>query len=318
MRRAVARDFARLPGARVVMTLDDRFEDEAGPWATARVGPGQEEERFLDLAVEADYTILIAPETGGVLARRTRALERAGVTLLGSSSEAIELTGDKLRLAAHWTQRGIVTPECRIVRPAEGLPEDLSYPAVLKPVDGAGSVDTYLIPSAALLPEGALGMPQALLQPWVRGVPMSASFLVAVGGWPTLIGVGRQWVRLKEGRRFVYRGGTVPFPGAPEDPMLRRALSVVPGLRGFVGLDFLWDEEARRVTVLEINPRPTTSLVALVHRLPPGALARAWLDGGAGFDVGEEEVEHFLASQPPVTFSRDGRIRTRKVGTGVE
>src|SRR3954465_180086 len=62
MRRAVARDFAAAPGLRVVMTLDDRFDDEAGPWTTVRVGPGEEEERFRDLAAEADYTALIAPE----------------------------------------------------------------------------------------------------------------------------------------------------------------------------------------------------------------------------------------------------------------
>ena len=63
--------------------------------------------------------------------------------------------------------------------PAAGLPRDASYPAVLKPVDGAGSVDTYLVAHAGDIPSAALAMPVALLQPFHAGIPMSASFLVS-------------------------------------------------------------------------------------------------------------------------------------------
>ena len=37
------------------------------------------------LATESDYTVLIAPETGGVLADRTRTIERLGTIGLGST-----------------------------------------------------------------------------------------------------------------------------------------------------------------------------------------------------------------------------------------
>src|SRR4051812_12425940 len=77
-RRAVAADFASLPHVRVVMTLDESQSDEPGPWAVVRVGPGEEPDRFASLAASADFTALIAPESGGVLADRARAIERVG------------------------------------------------------------------------------------------------------------------------------------------------------------------------------------------------------------------------------------------------
>jgi hypothetical protein len=52
----------------------------------------------------------------------------------------------------------------------------------------------------------------------------------------------------------------------------------VEGLRGIVGVDFVRDEATGEVTVIEINPRPTTTYVGLMGLLPPGSLAHAWLD----------------------------------------
>ena len=66
-----------------------------------------------------------------------------------------------------------------------------------------------------------------------------------------------------------------PVPVA--EPLLRRAVASIPGLRGFVGVDFLWNPARCEAVVLEINPRPTTSFVGLSRLLPAGWLARAWL-----------------------------------------
>ncbi|MBX6315286.1 MAG: ATP-grasp domain-containing protein, partial [Isosphaeraceae bacterium] len=299
MRRALAEDLAVVPGIHVVMTLDDRLPDEPGPWATVRVGPGQEPETFARLAVEVDYTIAIAPETGGTLLDGARILERLGARSLGCEARAIALAGDKLRMARCWQRHRIPTPPTRWVRPAWPLPEGIDfgdgdgvprvidpYPVVVKPVDGAGSVQTYLIRSSGdCWPDGALGMASALLQPYLPGVPMSASFLVDARGRATLVGVGRQRVEVRDGR-FHYRGGLVP--AGPQLPVpveeLWRAIAPVGGLRGWVGLDFLWDEATGRAVMLEINPRPTTSYVGLRRLLPPGELARVWLAAIEGPD----------------------------------
>ena len=260
---------------------------------------------------QADYIVVIAPETMGVLSGLATGLENAGARSLGCSARSMGLTGNKARLAAWFQARGIATPACRIVEPVAGLPPDANYPAVLKPVDGAGSVDTYWVAHAGDLPLAALAMPVALLQPFHAGVPMSASFLVAENrAW--LIGIGRQRTAIRGGR-FAYQGGLVPAPCVQAESLLTRAVESVAGLRGFVGIDFFWEPELGKATVLEINPRATTSFVGLSRLLPAGHLAAAWLAacGVPGYECDLlENLADFVRRQPPVCFDADGTIRS--------
>jgi predicted ATP-grasp superfamily ATP-dependent carboligase len=314
MRRAIAADFAALPGAgsRVVVTLDARWADDPGPWAIVPIVPGALPRRLLRLAREADYTLLIAPETTGILAALTRDLERAGARLLGSSPGAVELTGDKARLAEWFDAHGIATLRTRTIVPAEGLPDNFAYPAVLKPVDGAGSIDTFYLTDTASVPGAARRMERALLQAYHPGIPMSASFLVDGRSSAGLIGIGRQNVAIEDGK-FRYLGGVLPAPCPRAEALLRRAIGSVPGLRGFVGVDFLWDLARSEAVVLEINPRPTTSIVGLTRLLPPGCLARAWLDAcgeqepssGCPIDLAVE----ILGVRQPIVFDAAGNTR---------
>jgi tyramine---L-glutamate ligase len=279
MRRAIAADFARLPDrpARVIVTSDSRLLDDPGPWTTV---PGDEAASVRELAASADFTVLIAPETSGILAGLTRELGNAGARLLGSTAAAVELTADKARLAARLQELAIDTPPTRTIVPGNGLPRDATYPAVLKPVDGAGSVDTFYLPDALSLPDRAREMPVALFQPFLQGTSMSASFFVDQSGqiWP--IGVGFQRMAIRDGR-FEYHGGSLPAPCLDALPQLTPAVESVAGLRGFVGVDFIWNSRENRAIILEINPRPTTSYVGLCRLLPPGRLAQAWLSACA-------------------------------------
>ena len=91
-------------------------------------------EAFRELAVQADYALVIGPECGGRLEHLCREVLRAGGRLLGPSPEAVRLTADKLALASHWEQHGVSAPP---TWPRGGEPPDL--PVVVKPRDGAGS-----------------------------------------------------------------------------------------------------------------------------------------------------------------------------------
>jgi predicted ATP-grasp superfamily ATP-dependent carboligase len=312
MRRAIARDFAVLPSSeiKVVMTLDARLPEEAGPWDVEPIAEGEHRRKLHKISKIADFTVLVAPETSGVLARLTRELEQGGARVLGSCARAVDLAGDKIRLATHLRARGIDTPAAQAIIPSQGLPESARYPAVLKPVDGAGSVNTYYLDGPAALPEDVRRMPQALLQPFVPGEPMSASFLVSPGGQAWLIGIGRQRMEVCNGR-FEYRGGVVPARCPDADHQVRHALTAIDGLRGFVGIDFIWNEPRRHATVLEINPRPTTSLVGLCRLLPAGRLARAWLEAFRPVRRDDELLESLFGlvhSQEPVVFDADGKF----------
>ena len=58
--------------------------------------------------------------------------------------------------------------------------------------------------------------------------------------------------------------------------MVSRVVRAIPGLQGWVGIDYI-DDGSSVPIVLEVNPRPTTSLVAFLSLLDRGMLAEAWL-----------------------------------------
>ncbi len=125
----------------------------------------------------------------------------------------------------------------------------------------------------------------AVIQPFLPGIPSSASFLVdRRGAGLADLAVGRQRIEVDErGSGPLSRGDDpavmVPTAVDVDGRWSRRRVTSVPGLRGFVGVDFL-EGPRGEVTVLEINPRPTTSYVGVVQLLPPGTIAGAWLGVG--------------------------------------
>jgi predicted ATP-grasp superfamily ATP-dependent carboligase len=309
MRRALVEDFAAVPGLRVVTTRDHRLQAEPGPWSTLSVGAGEELETFRRLASEADYTVLIAPETDGLLHERAAILEELDRPSLGCTSSAIALAGNKWLLAARLEEHAIPTPTCRLIDATEEPADDIRYPAVIKPVDGAGSVNTFFVPSLADWPEDARAMQVALIQPFVDGIPMSASFLVLDDRRKVLLGLATQQMDF-DAQRFVYRGGrivpeTVPVP--LDD--LFRTVDAVGGLRGWVGVDFIWDAAASRVVVVEINPRLTTSYVGFRRLAPPGDLARIWYTSIAHSDEFDAQSwAQVRIHAGSLSYSADGSI----------
>lgn len=275
MRRAIAGDFVSA-GARVVMTLDDRLVDEPGPWEVVRIGRDRVSESIVQFAGSVDLNILIAPETGGTLGDLARLVTKGGGKSMGCTPDAIDLATDKLRLSEHLVLAGVPTPPVRAVRPKSGLPRDFAYPAVLKPIDGAGSLDTLLVEHADDCIIASFPHEWGLLQAFVAGEPRSATFLGRPGLPSLIVGAARQQIRFDRGR-FSYEGGTILPEVIPTDHPSRLAAESLPGLRGLFGVDFIHDPLTGRAQVLEINPRPTTSCVGLIATLGPGRLASAWL-----------------------------------------
>ena len=310
MRRSIAADFQNVEGTDVIMTLDERFAGEENPGRVVLVGKGREEATLFALASQCDDTVLIAPETGGVLADRAALLVRSGGRSLGSSPAAIAHCTDKKRLAEHLIRHGIRTPRTACFDHREGLPGSWEYPIVFKPIDGAGAMDTYLLDRPDRLSFAHPLPREMLIQPYVHGRPLSASFLVGPRGDIHLLGVGQQTIEIRE-RRIHYQGGRL---GAVADSGIdveepRRAVSAVAGLRGFVGVDFIWNDETGLAHVIEINPRPTTSYVGLSRLHRPGTVARAWLSAVRG-DPSTADVAALLShpSLKPIRFLPDGSV----------
>jgi predicted ATP-grasp superfamily ATP-dependent carboligase len=303
MRRALVSDFSAVTGTRVLYTLDARLPPEHGSIPIHH----DPIETLLQLSAEVDHTILIAPETGGVLRDLALGIEAAGGKSLGSSPGAIDLAADKNRLGAHLASRNIPTPASRVVLPSLGLPRDACYPSVLKPIDGAGSVDTFFVESADDPIVSAFPGEVGLLQPFIQGEPRSVTFLVSPSGQAILVGVARQRMSLSDGR-FGYLGGRLLDEEISHDHPTRRAIRSIPGLCGLVGVDYIDRSPPDPAAILEINPRPTTSCVGLISALGPGQLASTWLRLVDGLEQ-VATPEPLARPCTPLNFLADGTIQ---------
>ena len=208
---------------------------------------------FREMASRSDYTLLIAPETGGRLEYLAKEVLRVGGRLLGPSPEAIRLTADKLLLAHHWEQHGVQTPK---TWPLGQEPDDRTV--VMKPRDGAGSQAMFLASVDALASRSC----EMIAQDYIPGFAASVALLIGPNGIVPLIPCEQ---RFSADGRFHYQGGSLPIrPDLAERAVniATAAVRCVPGLLGYVGVDVVLGNDGRDWAI-EINPRITTSYVGL-------------------------------------------------------
>jgi predicted ATP-grasp superfamily ATP-dependent carboligase len=280
MLTAIMSDLARVPDVEAVALVADDMPPVG--FSCKRIKLGGERRAFQKLAAEADYTLVIAPETGGLLEERCRWVLDAGGRLLGPSPEAVKLTGDKYALHEHLVARGLPTPPTILLGSA--VPPKL-LPGVCKPRDGAGSMSTYLVNSSEDVARIIQTKPAylLLLQRHVRGTPASVAFLI---GPRQLIALRPAWQMLSVDGRFRYEGGWAPLRAPLAErarKLAMRAVKSVPGLLGYIGVDLVMGGrvDGKSDRIIEINPRLTTSYIGL-RALARNNLVRALLDVVAG------------------------------------
>lgn len=263
MLTALVKDLASLDGVEIVTTRDKRLPALRADADVLTIDtPGEFWPRWSELIRSADAVWPIAPESGGILSRISELSADAGRCLLGSDPAAVRLTTSKFATAQHLSQFGVSTPPTVLLDDRKSLEVGSAW--VVKPDDGAGADNTWAFENSSALDLWISANPTAgmVLQPWVDGRPMSLSLLCRDGAaW--LLTVNLQRIGL-DGNRFHYRGGIV---GAFEsrraryEPIATAIAAAIPGLWGYVGVDFVDDEPGP--VVLDINPRLTTSYVGL-------------------------------------------------------
>lgn len=269
MLEAILEDFASIPGVEVFTTWDRRL----GPPRDARVqttlidSTDEELQRFDELSRACEAAFVIAPESQSILARRSFAVARSGARLLGPTVPAIDACTNKLKLFDQFRRNGIPTIETRPFWFELSRAADFEFPIVVKPTDGAGSQDTILISDGSEFDRLRETRPQAspfqdIWQPFVPGAAVSVAMIISADGKAAEVFPPAEQILSDDGR-FRYLGGRIPAGCANHDAIQETALAacrVVPGLRGYVGVDLIVpDAKPDRPVVVEINPRLTTS-----------------------------------------------------------
>lgn len=315
MLTAILADLLRIPGSQVVTTWDRRLG--AFPWGEANAKadeprleiheatPQDEAARFEDLCRTSDAALIIAPEFDGILANRV-ATAASLTTLLGPDEQAVSLCSDKLLLARFLEERRIATVPTALVNLAEPV-SHWDFPIVLKPRDGAGSLQTFLVSDATefvrrCLEDSRADWPaQFILQPFVPGEPISAAAIVDGNGHRHVLPVARQL--LSANRRFENLGSSwdelLDRWQEPVAQVIHQVLDSVPGLRGYIGLDVIGVADGS-VQVVDVNPRLTTGYLAWRMRTPSNLAASILNEGELDWSsaAGEFRLEN---PQPEVS-----------------
>lgn len=300
MLRSILTDLAAVRGVRDVMTVVRDARSVGLPRdrssMTVVEASGSPDGDFDRLAAAADLTLVIAPETDGLLERRARRVDEVGGRSMGCAPAAVALAADTIRLRNALVAADVPTPPLTAVDLESLTVAGFDpFPAVIKPRTGAGAQFTHVARDedelgAAIERARRSGAPREMtLSPLLDGVAASVSFLIGDGDRDaericTALAPGHQ--RLAVDSRIRYLGGRLPLDPCLLRPravrLARRALDAVPGLRGFVGVDLVLGAGERDDAVIEINPRLTTSWVGLRRHHAPWSPAAHWIDLLAG------------------------------------
>ncbi len=297
MLAAVLEDFCHCPDVEPLTLLDARLPTPES-WSAVmvdRVEEGGEQSLFCDRARSADFTLVIAPEFCELLYQRCCWVEECGGRLLGPGSQAVALTGDKLRLAREWQYHGVPTPTTAEWKNAGDLP----LPLVRKPRWGAGSSDIFLLQSKADIETSEPDLQrneESIVQVFAPGMAVSASILLGSGKCVVLPAASQ---RLSDDGRFAYLGGSLPLADNLNDRaqgLALRAIAPIECLAGYVGVDLVLGdaEDGSKDFAVEINPRLTTSYVGLREF--------------AKFNLAETMLALALGRPLPEPRYRDGKV----------
>lgn len=300
---ALAADLVRVEGNHVSALRDPRVLHLALPGCEvveviSKFSHGEEFDR---LTAEADATILIAPEFDGILLKAARRVVASGGKLLSPSPEFIRIAADKHQTCEVLAAAGVPVPQGKVLEPDEPLPAQFNYPAVLKPVDGAGSQDTYLVSGPHDAPPAYAW--RRRLERYVPGLPASVAMLCGPAGRVALLPCKQ---RISDDGRLHYLGGDLPLAAGLAErasSLAERGLAAMPPAVGYVGVDLVLGREpdGSQDAIIEVNPRLTTSYVG-VRAAANGNLAETMCY------IAQGQLQQLEFSNRPIEFDTSGNV----------
>ena len=224
--------------------------------------------------IEADAVFIIAPETDGVLYQLQQQAFALNKNVLGCQSKAITLTSDKLRCDKQLKEHGIHTAESCLASQWHSSSFDSTDGYILKPIDGAGCIDTLFFENAAQLEQhlshydnGTLQY--QMVQAYIKGDTLSLSLLLDNHD-AIILSINKQTIS-RTGNTLSLTACTIndltshSVSLSHAKDLSRHIQQAISGLWGFVGVDFILSDKG--MIIVDINPRLTTSYIGLKQSL---------------------------------------------------
>jgi predicted ATP-grasp superfamily ATP-dependent carboligase len=244
-------------------------------------------------AARADVTLVVAPETDGLLADRVARVRAAGGRPLACDAPFLELAADKQATVLALAAAGVPVAAGRSLAAGDPWPEGFHRPAVAKARRSAGCDGLVFI--------GEGGRPAAATTPlrieaFVPGMPVGVSCLCGPAGVSCLPALRQVFSTAPAVRSL----GSEPVADVPlrrrAERLAARAVAAVTRAsggvaRGWVGVDMILGDrgDGSSDRVLEVNPRITTSFV-MHARGRTASLVGAALDIATGMHGTNEDV----------------------------
>ncbi len=270
MLRALIEDLAMLPSMQITMLLDWRCQQMDLPEGIEVIllSSGQCVYDLLPALIEkSDLVWPIVPETDGELQKLSTLVEAKAKQLLNSSVEAVCICSDKLITAQLLKRHGIAVIETSLF---DGFSADLFEPCVVKPKDGVGCINCFLISNInefEQINNLIKNKSDYIIQPYIEGETISLSCLFKNGkAW--LLSCNQQQISIIKGQ-FELDSCVVNIPINNMEMyqgIIDQIAKVIPGLWGYVGIDIIHAENNQPL-IVEINPRLTTSYAGLYQAL---------------------------------------------------
>ncbi len=262
MLEAIAADVAKEPAVDVVVLLAPAMPITLPPRArTVPVPVGEEITSLVAASRTADWIVIVAPESDGVLLDRVQRVRAAGGRVLAPSCDVIAIASNKQVTVDALAARGIPVPAGRMLATDEAMPVGFHIPAIRKALAGCGGEDVLVVRSHAPA-QGPWAIPMRL-EAFVPGMPVGVSILCGPHGGIPLPAMQQ---RFSDGDAPRYLGSDLLADSSAAKratALALRAAHAVGADAGWLGVDMILGERAdgRDDRVLEINPRLTTSIV---------------------------------------------------------
>ncbi|HEY6564678.1 MAG TPA: ATP-grasp domain-containing protein [Pirellulaceae bacterium] len=310
MLRALIEDFTRCAGVTVAILADTRWQSP-GPLPRCEMrpvsGPEEFDRHFSRLCEVADYTLVIGPESRGILLSCVAQAESLGARLLSPSARFVAWAANKHATAEVLARHGVRGTEGWT--PGEFLDRHHSaatFPVIIKPACGAGSEGIRMCGDADTVRFACATAGDSEGMRIERFYPGHAYSRAVMCGPQGVLWLPLCEQHLSSDDTFRYEGGRVLSTQRFEERLRRQLAGMDPiwsETIGYVGIDLVLgpDEEGADDVVIEVNPRLTTSYVGLRSAVTAN-LAECMLSLATG------GRPNSLVATRDVRFSSDGTV----------